>query len=318
MPIDTKDQANLHQKRQDQLTRSAKYIKDFLGQLSAERDYDECHCPTCGQAPTDTLFSKNNGRYCHCSLCNHIYLANPLTQELLIEFYTGYPTSSLDWHKNESAFYRRIYEAGLDLINIPGSDIDLLDIGCSGRYFLSIASERGFRVHGLEPNKRESEEAIKQGINIIGATIDDLCDYSEFGIITLWDVLEHIRDPIDYLRRIKPYLNSSGLIFVQVPTSDSLAARVMRGACNMFDGIEHLTLFSANSLDIAFEKAGYSLINRQSVISESHVLRNYLCYERYPYLASAKPGFSPEFLSGDYIESCGLGYKIQAVYRIKS
>ena len=96
----------------------------------------------------------------------------------------------------------------------------------------------------------------------MGRTIDDLSKQSNFSVVTLWDVLEHIPDPISYLKCLKSNLCSSGLVFVQVPTSDSLAARVLREDCNMFDGIEHLTLFSALSLDIAFEKAGYILVNR--------------------------------------------------------
>jgi len=83
----------------------------------------------------------------------------------------------------------------------------------------------------------------------------------------------------------------------------------------MFDGIEHLTLFSAHSLDIAFDKAGYTLVDRQSVISESHALRNYLSYEKDPYLSAPKAPFSAQFLSPDLIEKAGLGYKIQAVYQ---
>ena len=85
----------------------------------------------------------------------------------------------------------------------------------------------------------------------------------------------------------------------------------------MFDGIEHLTLFSFCSLDIAFKKAGYVATSSQSLIAELHALRNYLGYEQDPYLASPQTPFHAEFLSADLIESSGLGYKIQAVYRIE-
>jgi 2-polyprenyl-3-methyl-5-hydroxy-6-metoxy-1,4-benzoquinol methylase len=317
MPSDSVNQLCLHQARQEQLNISAKYTQDFLKQINAETDYELSKCPTCDQAASHPLFIKNNGRYCHCPSCDHIYLSNPLKQESLIEFYAGYPTSSLDWHRNESEFYKRIYNTGLDLIGGLDSASDVLDIGCSSGYFLKIASERGYDIHGLEPNKLEASYAVEQGLNIVGRTIDDLPDNSKFSLITLWDVLEHIHDPILYLKRLKSHLSLSGLVFVQVPTSDSLAARVLREVCNMFDGIEHLTLFSARSLDIAFEKAGYALVNRQSVISESHALRNYLSFEQDPYLSTPEAPFTAQFLSPDSIEKSGLGYKIQAVYRIQ-
>jgi hypothetical protein len=85
----------------------------------------------------------------------------------------------------------------------------------------------------------------------------------------------------------------------------------------MFDGIEHLTLFSFRSLNLAFKNAGYIESISQSVISELHALRNYLGYERDPYLANPQDLFNATFLSAELIESSGLGYKIQAVYRVE-
>jgi len=316
MPVETKDQSALHQSRQAQLKESARYIKDFLAKSQTKESYERAGCPTCNNQSNGVLFTKNNGQYCYCPDCRHVYLGNPLNQQKLIEFYSGYPTSSLDWHINESSFYRRIYSKGLDLIASPCHGGNLLDIGCSGGYFLSVARERGYKVHGVEPNRLESAYAEEQGIDILGATVDDLPDGTAFEIITLWDVLEHIRNPVEYLKQIKSYLIPGGLVFVQVPTCDSLAARIMRSACNMFDGIEHLTLFSAHSLDIAFVKAGYSLVARQSIISESQVLQNFLSYDSDPYLSRPCQDFRPEFLSANAIEINGLGYKIQGVYRL--
>jgi len=315
MPIETKDQHALHQARQTQLNKSSAYIEKFLGSKNRIEDYEESACPTCSQVASKELFSKNKG--CYCPGCQHIYLSNPLKEEELIKFYSGYPTSSLEWHHNESDFYRQIYEKGLNMIKPSCAGNNMLDIGCSGGYFLSIASKQGFETSGIEPNKQESAYAAENGIKIAGATIYELENNARFDVITLWVVLEHIREPINYLKHLRSHLNANGLIFVQVPSSDSLAARVMRDACNMFDGIEHLTLFSARSLEIAFTKAGYSPINSQSVISELHALRNYLGYELDPYLANPEMPFQAEFLSAESIEASGLGYKIQAVYRIE-
>jgi SAM-dependent methyltransferase len=315
MSIETQDQFALHQARQQQLIRSSKYIKDFLGQSDQILDYEQSPCPTCGQDANRVLFSKNNGHYSYCPGCKHIYLLNPLKEEKLIKFYTGYPTSSLEWHRSESDFYRRIYQKGLEMIKPLSKGVDMLDIGCSSGYFLSIASEHGFSSNGIEPNAQESDYASNNGINILGSTISDLDECKKFDVITLWDVLEHIRQPVNYLQRLQRHLALNGLIFVQVPSSDSLAARIMRGACNMFDGIEHLTLFSARSLDIAFQNAGYRRIASQSVISELHALQNYLDYQNDPYLGNSDNPFCAKILSAELIESSGLGYKLQALYR---
>ena len=317
MAIDTKNQLALHQARKSQLERSSLYIESFLGSLDPIADHTRAACPTCNHRPDSPLFIKNKGEYAYCSQCNHIFLRNPLTSEKLIKFYTNYPTSSLEWHQNESDFYRSIYQRGIDLFS-PHRDGDkLLDIGCSSGYFLSIASKQGFAAFGIEPNLQEAGYALKNGINVIGSTIDNLSDTKEvFDVITLWDVLEHIQRPVDYMFTLRSLLCQHGLVFVQVPTSDSLAARIMREDCNMFDGIEHLTLFSRGSLDLAFQKAGFTCLAKNTVISEIHAITNYLSYQSDPYLDTPLLPFKLDLLSGDYLESCGLGYKIQAVYQL--
>ena len=317
MAIDSKNQLALHQSRKNQLDRSSLYIESFLGSLDPIADYTRAACPTCNHQPDSPLFAKHNGEYAYCPECDHVFLQNPLSAEKLIKFYTDYPTSSLEWHQNESEFYRSIYQRGIDLFSPHRNGEALLDIGCSSGYFLSIAAQQGYTAFGIEPNSREAGYALKNGVNVIGSTIDNLSDGKEiFNVITLWDVLEHIQQPVDYLSALRPLLSRHGLVFVQVPTSDSLAARILRENCNMFDGIEHLTLFSRGSLDIAFQKAGFTCLARSTVISEIHAITNYLSYQSNPYLDTPLLPFKLDFLSDDHLESCGLGYKIQAVYQL--
>jgi len=313
MLLDTPNQHALHQARKVQLNKFSKYVKQFLTKIDPELDFESNSCSTCDRLPDAPLFTKNGGTYCYCPDCRHIFLSNPLNEEKLLEFYSNYPTSSLEWHQNESEFYRKIYSKGLALIQSIPQVKTVLDIGCSSGYFLSIAAEQGFEGFGIEPNRQEVDYAINNGINVIGSTISDLGDLT-FDAITLWDVLEHIRRPVSYLQKLRSHLKPNGLIFVQVPSSDSLAARVMREACNMFDGIEHLTLFSAMSLDAAFSRAGLKCIMKQTVISEIYAIRNYLSYEVDPYLPESDSQLGLDLLEPELIESSGLGYKIQAVY----
>ena len=320
MILETGNQSKLHSERQLQLSKSSQYIKDFLDARKDPSFYKHNSCPTCGIDSTKFLFKKNSGEYSYCQNCEHIYLSKSLSSEHLLEFYTNYPTSSLDWHLNESDFYTRVYNSGLDMIQESKSEGSILDIGCSSGFFLSIASQRGYIPTGVEPNKQEASFAVKNGINVVGNTISDLSNHQKFDVITLWDVLEHIDSPSEYIHNLKSYLNPGGLIFVQVPTCDSLAARVMREKSNMFDGIEHLTLFSRKSLNICFANSSFVPLNSKSIISDSFALTNYLSYESDPYLPS---NTSSEFFSildklidFDSIESAFLGYKIQACYQV--
>ena len=117
MAIDSKNQLALHQSRKNQLDVSSLYVESFLGSLDPIADYTRAACPTCNHQPDSPLFAKHNGEYAYCPECDHVFLQNPLSAEKLIKFYTDYPTSSLEWHQNESEFYRSIYQRGIDLFS---------------------------------------------------------------------------------------------------------------------------------------------------------------------------------------------------------
>jgi len=315
MTIETTNQLALHQARQDQLVNSHSYTDSFLSSLDKVKDYEYRDCPTCGHKADDPIFTRNHGAYCYCPNCRHIYLSNQLSSDKLLAFYSGYPTSTLEWHRNENEFYRRIYLKGLSSIQSISAGSKILDIGCSSGLFLSVAIDNGFDGFGVEPNESEAEYARLNGIKIIGSTVTELDRSLVFDVISLWDVLEHIKDPVGYVNSLKAILRPGGHIFVQVPTSDSLAARIWRSNCNMFDGVEHLTLFSKYSLDLAFTSAGYALVSFQTVISETYAINNFLSYANDPYLNNSVDPLVESILDPAMIESEGLGYKIQAIYR---
>lgn len=318
MTLDSSNQLKLHSSRQEQLSKSTQYIQSFLNNLDQSTAYQVSPCPTCSSIKANILFEKNGGQYAFCTHCEHVFLAKSLKPGHLIDFYSNYPTSSLDWHQNESDFYIKIYNSGLDMIDLDHKSAKLLDIGCSGGLFLSMTADRGYVGFGVEPNAKEPLYAREHGINVVGKTIYDLSVHEKYDVITMWDVLEHIDSPVDYIQKLKHYLSPGGVIFVQVPTCDSIAARIMREKSNMFDGIEHLTLFSNKSLDLCFSRSGFIKLNTKSVISDVFALKNYLLYEADPYLpSSSTPSHSfTDLINFDAIEANSSGYKIQACYQL--
>lgn len=324
--LETTGQKELHQQREDQLVVARTYVDSFIEKKGSDRITPESRmhacCSVCNQKSNENLFIKNQGEYFFCKHCAHVFLGNPFAEKTMLDYYNGYPPSSLEWHQNESDYYRRIYNSGLDMLTKsigenPGRST-ILDVGCSSGFFMSIAEERLIEAYGVEPNVIESKHAKSKGLKVLGKTIDEIESHKKFDSITLWDVLEHINDPVMLIKRFRSLLKTGGVIFVQVPSSQSLAARIMREHCNMYDGIEHITLFSAKSLEHAFSKAGFDLVTMQSVISESYAVRNYLNYEVNPYLNTEHAELSvPDLLSGKEIVSGMLGYKLQGVFMIK-
>ncbi len=96
----------------------------------------------------------------------------------------------------------------------------VLDIGCGSGGLLSLLHEQGHSVCGLEPNEELVNLASKlhPELHIVQGTGDHLERVSgSFDTITIIDVLEHIEDDRQQLRRIWERLNPGGRLVVLVP-----------------------------------------------------------------------------------------------------
>jgi len=99
-------------------------------------------------------------------------------------------------------------------------DSKVLDVGCSVGAFLTAVKPLCGETHGVEINKVEADYA--RGLkHIIYDKIEDIPD-GYFDIITMYQVLEHIKDPIEYLHTLKSKLNDFGIIVIEVPNLDDV------------------------------------------------------------------------------------------------
>jgi len=118
----------------------------------------------------------------------------------------------------------------------------LLDIGCANGDFLKIMEDSGFEVHGLE----FSDHFInKYGLDIVrGDLLDAGYNADSFDIITMWAVLEHVYDPVGYLREISRIMKPSGTLIFLVPNLKSIPF----GVCHNDDIPRHLYIFSSQTI----------------------------------------------------------------------
>lgn len=98
----------------------------------------------------------------------------------------------------------------------------MLDAGCLWGLFLSIAQNYGWDCYGVEPYKKAATYAReKHGLNVFqGNTRKAGYPDNYFDVITTFDVLEHVVNPIDELREINRIIKSSGLLCIGTPNVD--------------------------------------------------------------------------------------------------
>ena len=278
---------------------------------------EERACPACQKNQTNKLFVKSGGQYVKCISCAMVYLNPVFTDESLIQYYTNNKVEQGIVVADDMSFYHELYSQGLTSAHKKTERGNLLDIGCSTGIFLDVARDKGWNTFGLELNKIEFSVAKEKGHNVFNTLLEDIKFTNKFNIISLWDVFEHIKDGNKTLMLIKDLLTNDGVILLQIPSIDSLAARIMQDKCNMFDGLEHVNLYGVNSLKTLVDNNNLEILDIQSVIPELGVLNNHLNYQD-PYKGDSNNFNSVlNLFSDEQVLNSLLGYKLQVVIGCK-
>ena len=280
---------------------------------------EERSCPACKENHEEFLFFKDGGRHVRCEVCEMIYLNPVFKDEYLENHYRNNHDCQSEIVSNDSEFYTNIYSKGLRSIESVAVKGNILDIGCSAGGFLDIAKKNEWQTFGVELNEKEAAYGVSKGHKIYNDLLSNVKLDTKMDAITLWDVFEHLKDGEAYLNEMKPLLSDNGVIFLQIPSADSLAAKMLQEKCNMFDGIEHVNLYSFKAVEKLVKKCGFSIESFETVISEIGVMNNYLSYQD-PYFGDSTQTsiLISQPLDEAWIHKNKLGYKMQLVLKKRS
>lgn len=153
----------------------------------------------------------------------------------------------------------------------------LLDIGCSSGALLSVATEVGFSVTGVEIASNAVETARLAGFEVFCGYLHEAnFPHSMFDVITCFELVEHLDDPIGLLTECRRIMKPDGIVTINTPNADSWTARFMRERWDGFSLISmggHISFFSPRSLSRLAEQCGFRierLETRRVRFAESH------------------------------------------------
>ncbi len=201
-----------------------------------------------------------HGQIVQCNKCAHIYTNPVQDEEELIELYAAVD----DQIYVEEKIGRRLTFAkhlkDLERITGPGEGRKFLDVGAYIGVFVEVARERGWDAQGIEPSAWAAQFAQDHGLPVLEGTLDhpDLEDQS-FDVITIFDVIEHLADPLGELRKAHAKLKVGGTIAVHTMDVDSRMSKMMGSRWPWYMTM-HIQYFSQRSLVQFLEKAGFEVI----------------------------------------------------------
>lgn len=144
-----------------------------------------------------------------------------------------------------------------------------LDIGTGDGAFLAHLVRSGFeRVVGVEPSRAPVEAAQPSVRGLIRQGPFSPSDFGRgsFSLITCFQTLEHVYEPLALCQGVFDLLQPGGAVFLVCHDGRALSARLLGTKSPIFD-IEHLQLFSRESLSYALREVGYGDINTAAVVN---------------------------------------------------
>lgn len=149
---------------------------------------------------------------------------------------------------------------------IRNKNKSLLDFGCGDGGFLKVCKSHGMKnLSGVDSKylKRETYD----GIHYYNS-LDNLNKNNKFNCITLWGVLEHLSDPVNFLKKISNYLSKNGFIFLEIPNAESLlmnyAITNKKLLSRFLEPGRHLYFFSKKFISIVSQKFNLKLIDLET------------------------------------------------------
>lgn len=144
----------------------------------------------------------------------------------------------------------------------------ILDVGCALGFFLEEAHRRGWQVEGIDISVHAAEYARERlGIPArAGVLRDGGFAPGTYDVLTMWDVIEHVTDPVGELRYGRDLLRPGGLLVLSTPDVGSLVAKVTGARWMGFKlAEEHLYYFSRRTITLALEQAGFEVLEVTSI-----------------------------------------------------
>ena len=147
------------------------------------------------------------------------------------------------------------------------SELQVLDVGCGSGTFGQLLRKNGNYVEGITISEKEAGIARKKLDNVYVLDVEeDLPSLNgEYDLIIFADILEHLRNPWEVLKKFKPYLKGSGRLIISVPNIATwsirfglLLGRFEYRETGLMD-VSHLRFFTVKTIKELVEKAGYSI-----------------------------------------------------------
>jgi 2-polyprenyl-3-methyl-5-hydroxy-6-metoxy-1,4-benzoquinol methylase len=230
-------------------------------------------CLVCGSTGTEVLFTAKDHLVSgedfvlkRCNVCGFTFTADPPDEKNIARFYLS--ENYISHSDKKQNLTDRVYHLARNYMlrekyklvkKMSGREKGtLVDIGSGSGYFADYMNRKGWNVTGIELSEPAREYSIsKFGLTVVSPTEISAIKDGSADCVTLWHVLEHLYEPVMWLREINRILKDDGKCIIALPNIQSADAGWFGNGWAALDVPRHLWHFSLATLQAFIKDHGF-------------------------------------------------------------
>ena len=231
------------------------------------------------QSPSLVQLTRDSHNYpmMECCRCEHVQVnAESYTPAIFETLYFHSEQAEVIWHESLLNSYQPYQEMLAFTEDVLAEATHIADFGCGTGallsafdfHFKTIQPTSPACLYGVDFNPRCSNDSIKY----MSADLNDeaqvkACKIEQgYDLVCSSHVLEHVIDPVKYLRSIASTLNSKGHIFIEIPDFSQVIPPQLVGHTNLIN-LQHIQYFTAKTFARCVREAGLHIVKSKQLLS---------------------------------------------------
>lgn len=218
------------------------------------------NCPVCKTEKSITILRKDTVILHRCLGCGLTY-SSYVSEDFKEEIYGYYANKT--GHDREKIYNPITQKRYVDLLNRISryrKNNELLDIGCGEGHFITVAGQKGWNASGIERSVCATQICRSFSLNVINTDLLELnTGEKRFDVVTMFEVLEHLNRPYEYLLKVRDILRKKGVFIITTPNFNCITRLLLQEKWSLVSQ-QHTLYFTEKTVKSLLNRCGFRVV----------------------------------------------------------